>query len=116
MAAAAFRETVVLEGVNDRKRYTIPMTVSDVADAFATGPDGNTFIALPADQDYRIVDVIVITGGTDTHVQYIFIGGLQSGVILDNNANLNTNYSRQFMSAPMRIKAGSIVKLKQEAA
>lgn len=115
MGAAAFRQTITLEGCNNRKRFTVPMTVSDVATEYAICPDGNGFLQLPADQDYRIVDVLVITGGTDTNVQDIFIGGLNSGVKLDNKANLNTNYSRQFMTAPMRIKAGSLIRFKQAA-
>jgi hypothetical protein len=115
MAAAAFTETVILKGTRDGRTIHIRMTVSDVASAYAIAPDGNGFIQLPGDQDYKLSDVIVVTGGTDTTQQLIFANSLNTGLVLDNKSNLNTANFRQFLTSPVAFKAGSLIRFQQAA-
>jgi len=115
MAAAAFTQTVVLKGMKNGKVMHVPMTVSDIAGEYAIAPDGNGFLQLPADQDYMIADIIVITGGTDTNNQDIYKNGLNSAIRIANKANLNTANNRQFQGNPVGFQAGSLLRLKQAA-
>jgi hypothetical protein len=114
MAAAPFVQTLIFKGQNGRVIH-YPMTVSDVAAAFALGPDSADFIQIPADQNYSLIDVIVVTGGTDTNWQDIFANGLASGLRIGNKINLNTSNFRQYASAPVTFKPGTVLKLKQSA-
>jgi hypothetical protein len=115
MAAAAFTETVIFKGRKDGRVIHMRLTVSDVAAAYAIAPDGNGFIQLPGDQDYTFSDVIVVTGGTDTTQQQVFCNGLNSGLVIDNKSNLNTANFRQFLTAPVSFKAGSLIRFVQAA-
>jgi len=114
MVAASFTQTAILRGKNGRVIH-IPMTVSDVTAEFAVLPDGNSFIQIPSDQSYAMVDIIVDTGGTDTNFQDIFANGLQTGLRITNKANLNTSNNRQFQTAPVAFKPGAMLRLKQAA-
>jgi hypothetical protein len=114
MVAAAFTQTLVFRGTNGRVVH-YPMTVSDVAAAFAIGPDGADFISIPSDQPYALVDMIIVTGGTDTNFQDIFANGLASGLRVSNKSNLNTSNFRQFATAPVVFKPGAVLKFKQSA-
>jgi len=113
MVAAAFTETLIFKGTSNGRTIHMRMTCSDVANAFAVAPDGNASISLPSDQNYALADVIVVVGGTDTTYQELFVNGMSSGLILDNKSNLNTANFRQFATAPVTFKAGSLVKMKQ---
>jgi len=115
MAAAAFTQTLILKGTANGRVIHCPQTVSDVATEFAIAPDGNGFVQMPGDQAYALVDMIVVTGGTDTNFQDIFVNGLQSGLRVANKANLNTSNFRQFQSAPVVFKPGSLLRFKQAA-
>jgi hypothetical protein len=115
MAAAAFTQTVVLKGMNDGRTIHLGMTVSDVVNEFAISPDGNGFIQLPSDQNYWLTDLIVVVGGTDTNFQEVFANGQNTGLKISNKSNLNTSNNRQFQTAPIPFKAGSLVRLKQVA-
>jgi len=114
MAAAAFVETLILKGSNGRIIH-MPVTLSDVANAFGIYPDSADFLQLPSDQDYSLIDVIVVTGGTDTNFQNVFVNQLDSGLKISNKSNLNTSNFRQFATAPVTFRAGSTIKLKQTA-
>ena len=113
MAAAAFTETMILVGTSNARVIHLPLSVSDVNGQFAQAPDGQEFIQIPSDQNYRLVDLIVVTGGTDTRTQDIFLNGLNSGLRIDNKSNLNSSNFRQFATAPVTFKAGSMIRLKQ---
>lgn len=115
MVAAPFVQTLILRGTRDGKTVHLPMTVSDVAAAFALTPDGSDTIQLGADQNYSLIDAIVVTGGTDTNFQDIFVNGLASPLRISNKSNLNTSNFRQFATAPVTFGAGSRLKLKQAA-
>jgi hypothetical protein len=115
MAAAAFTETLIFRGARSKRVIHVPCSVSDVAAEYAVAPDGNGFIQLPSDDNYALQDAIVITGGTDTNVQDIFANGLATGIRLNNKSNLNTAVNRQFQSAPVVFKAGSLLRFKQAA-
>jgi len=115
MAAAAFTETLILKGTSNGRVIHVGLTVSDVVGEFAIAPDGNGFIQLPSDQNYQLADLIVVTGGTDTNFQEIYINGLNSGLKVSNKSNLNTSNFRQFLTAPIVVKAGSLVRFKQTA-
>lgn len=115
MAAAAFTQTLILRGTRNGKVVHMPMTVSDVAAAFAQTPAGDNYIQLSNDQDYSLIDVIVVTGGTDTNFQDILINGLQSPLRISNKSNLNTSNFRQFSTAPVTFAAGAQLKFKQAA-
>ena len=113
MAAVPFVETVILRGSKNGRVIHVPLTVSDVANAYAVAPDGNGFIQLPSDQSYALVDIIVNVGGTDTVFQDIYANGLATGLRITNTANLNTSNFRQFQNAPVGFKGGSLLRLKQ---
>lgn len=113
MTAVAFTETLIFKGTSNGKVIHMPMTVSDVSGEYAVAPDGQGFIQLPSDQNYALIDVIVVTGGTDTSNQDIYINGLTSGLRIDNKSNLNTSNFRQFATAPVTFKAGSNLRFKQ---
>lgn len=113
MAAAAFSQTLIFKGLSNGRTIHYPMSVSDVNAEFAISPDGNGFIQIPSDQNYGLIDVIVVTGGTDTNYQDVFANGLNSGLRMVNKANLNTSNFRQFATAPVPVKAGTLLRLKQ---
>lgn len=115
MAAAAFVETMILKGTKNGKVLHYPLTVSDVAAAFALCPDSSDVIQIPSDQDYAMIDMIVVTGGTDTNFQDIFLNGLATPLRISNKSNLNTSNFRQYATAPVVFAAGSRLKLKQSA-
>jgi len=114
MGAVAFTETLILRGLKDQRVIHVPLTVSDVNGEYAVGPDGNGFIQIPADQHYLFSDLIVETGGTDTRFQDVFLNSLATGLRITNKANLSTAGTvRQFQGAPIPIKSGSLMRLKQ---
>jgi len=115
MAAAAFTETAIFRGNKDNRVIHYPLTVTDVAAAFAISPDGSDTIQIPSDQDYMLVDLIVVTGGTDTNFQLVFVNGLGTPLSINNKSNLNTSNFRQFATAPVTFGAGARIKLKQSA-
>lgn len=114
MVAAAFTQTLIFKGANGRVIH-VSQTVDDVAGNYAISPDGSNFLALPSDQNYALIDMIVVTGGTDTNFQKLFINGLDSGIKISNKSNLNTSNFRQFATAPITVKAGSMIKLLESA-
>jgi hypothetical protein len=115
MAAAAFVETGIFKGVRNNRIIHYPLTLTDVVNAFAISPDGSDTIQLPADQDYALIDIIVVTGGTDTNFQTLFVNGLPTPLQISNKSNLNTSNFRQFATAPVVFGSGSRLKLKQIA-
>lgn len=114
MVAAAFVETAIFKGSNGKVIH-YPLTVSDIAAAFAISPDGSDMIQLPSDQNYSLIDIIVVTGGTDTNFQDVFQNGLATPLRVSNKSNLNTSNFRQFATAPVTFASGSRLKLKQSA-
>ncbi len=114
MAAAAFTQIMIFRGGNGRVIH-VPMTVDDVAAGYAISPDGNGFLQLPSDQNYALIDLIVITGGTDSHFQDIYANGLATGIRINNKSNLNTAVNRQFQGAPVIFKKGALLRFKQSA-
>lgn len=115
MAAAAFTETAIFRGASNGRIIHYPLTVSDVANAFALSPDGGDYIQLGTDQPYDLIDLIVVTGGTDTNFQDVFVNGLSTPLKINNKSNLNSSNFRQFATAPVRFAAGAKLKLKQSA-
>lgn len=113
MVAAPFTETLIFRGKSNGRTLHLRCTLNDVAAAYAVAPDGNSFLQLPGDQDYALIDVIVVTGGTDTTNQEIFANSMSTGIVIDNKSNLNTANYRQFQQAPIGFKAGSLLRLKQ---
>lgn len=114
MVAVPFTQTLILKGRNGRVIHH-GLTVSDVVNEYAIAPSGDAFVQVPSDQDYSIVDLIVVVGGTDTNFQQLFINGLDSGIKVSNKSNLNTANFRQFLTAPITVRAGSLLKFKQTA-
>lgn len=115
MTAAPFTETLILKGARTGRVLHYGLTVSDVAGEYAVAPDGNGFVQVPADDNYILTDLIVVTGGTDTNFQQLFINGLDSGLKISNKSNLNTSNFRQFLTAPITVKAGALLRMKQAA-
>jgi hypothetical protein len=115
MAAVPFTQTLIFKGTSNGKVIHFPMTVSDVVGEFAVSPDGQGFVQLPSDQNYSLVDWIVVVGGTDTAAQEVFKNGLNTGLKADNKSNLNTSNFRQFATAPVTFSAGANLRLKQTA-
>jgi len=89
--------------------------MSDVAAAAWVFPDGSTTLQLPADTNWSLVDVIIVTGGTDTLQSALYVNQLNSGITVDHKSNLNTSQFRQFITNPIGFRAGSQLKLIQAA-
>jgi len=115
MAAVAYNQIAIFRGESNGRVIHVPMTLTDVANAYATMPDGNTFLMIPSDQNYRLIDLIVIVGGTDMAFQDIYANGLATGLRINNKSNLNTANNRQFQFASVAFKAGSLLRLKESA-
>lgn len=115
MAAAAFTETFIFKGRSTGEVIHIPATVSDVAAAYAIFPDGNSFLQLPSGQAWDLIDVIVVTGGTDTNFQDLYVNQRNTGIKISNKSNLNNSNFRQFYTAPLGFKPGSMLRLIQTA-
>lgn len=116
MAAAAFTGTLkfMLYSKGQAVPYTQRVTISDVNAAFYIFQDGSSDITLPSDCDYvSLVDVILVTGGTDTTSATIFANQRETGEIIDNKSNLTTNQSRQYMGSPVNFKPGARLKFRQ---
>ena len=113
MTAAAYNSTMIIKGLKNGKTTHMPVNFTDVNGAFATFPDGTTALQLGADQDYAIVDWIVVTGGTDTTSVDIFKNNLNASIQLVPKANLNTSNNRQLQSNPVGFAAGSKLMFKQ---
>lgn len=114
MAAAAFTETIIFKGRNGAS-IQFPLTLTDVANAYALTPDGSDFIQLPSDQQYLLVDIIVVTGGTDTNNQNVFVNGTATPLKINNKSNLTTTIARQFQQSPVAFNPGAKIKLQQVA-
>lgn len=115
MAAVPFYATLIFRGAGNGRSFHMPVTVSDVAGAYVIAPDGNSFIQLPADQEYALTDMIISVGGTDTHFLDIYANQLATGVRIMNLASLNTTINRQFQLAPVIFKRGTLLRLVQAA-
>lgn len=114
MAAAAFTATLVLRGSKGTITHQ-RCTVSDVAAAYWIFPSGDAFYQLPSDEAWYLVDVIVVTGGTDCTNSELFVNQKSAGLYIDHKSNLNTSNQRQFTSAPVGFKPGAQIKLVQRA-
>jgi len=114
MAAAAFTGTLIFKGANGRT-IQVRSTMSDVAAAAWVMPDASTTLQLPSDTNWSLVDIIIVTGGTDTTNSDLFVNQLNSGLVIDHKSNLNTAQFRQFITNPVTFRAGSQLKLVQRA-
>lgn len=94
-------------------RKMIPMTASDVNAAFWLFPSGANELALHGNQDVYIVDAILSAAGVDTTNVSFFVGGSDTGVVLNNATSLATTITRPLQLAPLRIPAGLALKVKQ---
>jgi len=115
MAAAAFTGTVILKGLKNGATKHVRCTMSDVAAAGWVFPDASTTLQLPADQDYAVVDIIIVTGGTDTTNSELFVNQMNSGLVVDHKSNLNTVQNRQFGTNPLPLASGCQIKFIQRA-
>lgn len=114
MAAAAFTGTLIFKGANGRS-LQVRATMSDVAAASWVYPDGSSLLQLPAGTVWSLVDIIIITGGTDTTQSSLFVNQLNSGLVIDHKSNLNTAQFRQFITNPVTFEGGSQLRLVQAA-
>lgn len=114
MAAVPFTATLIFKGANGRVMH-IRSTISDVAAAYWIYPDGSNTLNLPADTSWSLVDVIVVTGGTDTTNSELFVNQTNTGLVIDHKSNLNTVQYRQFITNPIGFKPASQIKLTQRA-
>lgn len=112
MAAVAFAGTLVFKSDKGSSKQ-VRFTASDVAAAYWVFPDGQSVLQLDAMQNWALIDVIVVTGGTDTSNSEVFVNGLSAGIYVDHKSNLNTANYRQFQQSPLWFKAGSAIRFKQ---
>ena len=116
MAAAPFKATLTFaQGSAAGPRKSWYCTVSDVAAAYYTFSDGNTFLTLPGNTPWYLVDINLSAAGTDTTNAVVYANGTNTGLVVVNASNVGTNYSRQFMQAPAGFNAGATVKFQQAA-
>jgi hypothetical protein len=114
MAAAAFTATLIFKGANGKQLY-VRATITDVAAAYWIYPDGSNILQLPASTTWYLVDVVVVTGGTDTTNSELYVNQMNSGIVIDHKSNLNTVQNRIFQANPLGFAAGSQLKLIQRA-
>jgi len=113
MAAAAFK--IAMKVVNSAgQSKSIPLTVSDVAAAFALFPSGGSELPLSS-LPCVIADMVYTAAGTDTSQLKVYINGVDTGIRIYNATNLGTVYNRQVQSAPIAVPAGALVKFEQAA-
>jgi hypothetical protein len=115
MAAAPFTQTLLFVGARSKKPMYIRQTVSDVSAASTVNPDASTTLQLPGDEDWFLADMVIVTGGTDTTNQTLYVNQQNTGIVIDNKSNLNTVQNRLFALHPLGFKAGSQLKLIQAA-
>jgi hypothetical protein len=115
MVAAAFTATLIFKGAKSQNTIHQRATISDVAGAYWVFPDGNSFLQLPSDEPYYLVDVIVVTGGTDTTQSQLFVNQKNTGLVLDHKSNLNSSQYRQFINNPLGFKPAALIRLTQAA-
>jgi len=114
MAAAAFKAQLIFQ--SSKRRWGVPCTVSDVADAFYLMPSGASDLQLPSDEgNVVLVDIILSAAGTDTSKGDIYSNDQTTGQQVLNSANVGTVFNRQFMSAPMAFGPGRRIRIKQLA-
>lgn len=93
-----------------------PCTVSDVDTQYYVFPDGSTDMTLPSGHGVvRLVDVVLSAAGTDTTRGNIYVNQKFTGEQILNAANLGTNFSRQFMGAPIAFAPAARIKIQQIA-
>jgi hypothetical protein len=111
MAAVAYKVAMILQNrAGNRKTYAL--AGSDVNAAALTFDSGATEMSV-SNEEVRIVDMIYSAAGTDTSNSTIYINGQIQPFKILHGANIGTVYSRQFLSAPLRIPAGALIKIVQ---
>jgi hypothetical protein len=115
MAAAPFTATMIFRGQKSRTVKHVRCTISDVAAAYWIYPDGSNTLTLPSSEGWDMVDIIVVTGGTDTTQSQLYVNQLNTGLVVDHKSNLNTANFRQFITNPIGFNPGSQLKLVQAA-
>jgi hypothetical protein len=111
MAAAAYKVSMAVSKTNGQKKI-VPMAGSDVNAAFWTYPSGATSNALSAEPCF-ITDLVYTAAGTDTSQVYLFINGINTGIIIYNATNLASTYNRTIQQSPISIPAGALVSFQQ---
>lgn len=113
MAPAPFKAILVF-ATETNQRYTQRCTVSDVTAEYYIFQDGSSDLTLPSDQGaVFLTDVLLSAAGTDTSYAIVYANQRETGEQIQNASNLNTNLSRQFMTAPVGFKPGCRIKVKQ---
>lgn len=107
MAAAAYKATLVFKGLSDGEVIFMPTSFDDVVGNYATFPNGLTVLQLGSKQNWALVDMIAVTGGTDTQTVGIYKNNLKTSLEIVPKANLNTSNNRQFQSNPIGFEAGA---------
>jgi len=115
MAAVAFTGTAIFKGQRTGRILHIRTAMSDVAAQSWTFSDGSAVLQLPSDDNYSLVDMIVVVGGTDTNQSALWVNQTNSGLVIDHKSNLNTSQFRQFITNPVGFKAGSQLRFIQAA-
>jgi len=116
MAAAAYKVSMIAAlGSPNGPKKVFSLTASDVAAAFWLHPSGASEIVLNGSQDVYIVDCILSAAGTDTTNSEFFINGQSTGFKLLNATSLGTIVARPLQIAPLRVPAGAMVKVTQNA-
>lgn len=113
MAAVPYTETLIFRGASSGQTLYVRATASDVNTAAVVYPDGSTTFQLPATENWRLVDMVVVVGGTDTTNQILYVNQLNTGIVIDNKSNLNSVQNRIFQNNPLGFRAGSQIKLTQ---
>ncbi len=111
MTAAPYKVNLTVKKSSGQTK-SIYLTASDVNAAALVFPSGGTELQLSADNCW-IADFLYSAAGTDTTNSTLFINGIDSGIKIIHGVNLGTQYSRQFMQAPVMIPAGALVKIVQ---
>ena len=116
MAAVAFTADAVFAlGSPNGQRKIVRLTFSDVAAAFGIWPSGANDVVVHGKYDSYLVDMNVVVGGTDTSTMEFFLNGISTGQKITNTSSLNSTGGRPFGLAPLRIPAGSMLRITQLA-
>ena len=118
MAAAPEYGTFVFKGLQSGRIYNVDIYFSDVADALinfdgGAGASSTSPTSFTAPEQVMLIDVAIVTGGTDTKKLQIMRNNQPTGDFLRHTQHLNTSPARS--PVMLGFRAGTEVRAIQKA-
>jgi hypothetical protein len=107
--------TAVLKFVcGDGSTFSTNITATDVAAAFWIFPSGAADFQLPGNRgNVALVDIIKDAAANGVVLANVFANDKNTGEVIQTQANLATNMSRQLAGCPITFAAGSRIRFTQ---